>query len=96
MPGRGTLAADAARRLLPVLLACLVAAGAASAAGSNGNYTGAARDIALTAAQAKYKALTARLRRCQADGRQAARVPERLADRVPQGHAGQAGRGATR
>jgi hypothetical protein len=46
------------RRLVSILLLCLVACGVASAAGSKGNYTGAARSLAPTAAQAKYKAVT--------------------------------------
>jgi hypothetical protein len=45
-------------RLVLIALTCLLAAGVASAAGSAGNYDGAARDIALTAEQAKYTTLT--------------------------------------
>jgi hypothetical protein len=47
------------RRLPVVLLALALSTGTAAAAGSRGNYAGAAKDIALTAAQAKYAALTA-------------------------------------
>jgi hypothetical protein len=46
------------RRLLVVVLAFAVTAGTATAAGPKGNYDGAASDIALTAAQAKYKTTT--------------------------------------
>jgi hypothetical protein len=51
MPARAPLA-------LALALAAAVAAVSASVALAAGNYSGHARDIALTAAQAKYKALT--------------------------------------
>ncbi len=59
MPGwRDTLQTMAARRSLALLLACAVAGATASAALAAGNFQGPAQRVALTAAQAKYKALT--------------------------------------
>jgi hypothetical protein len=45
-------------RLLPALVLALALAGGAAAADTKGNYAGAASDIALTAAQAKYRTTT--------------------------------------
>ena len=59
VPGwRDTLQTMAARRSLALLLACAVAGATASAALAAGNFQGPAQRVALTAAQAKYKALT--------------------------------------
>jgi hypothetical protein len=46
------------RILIAIALVCALAGVVAAVAAAAGNYGGAARDIALTAGQAKYKALT--------------------------------------